>query len=345
MTTDQYWAGRAVLVTGGNGFLGAWLVDALVSRGARVIALVRDLKPDGGLRLLGLEDRVVLATGSITDEALLGRLLAQYQVRCCFHLAAQTLVGRAQSSPVDTLDSNVRGTWMVLEACRRAGAESIVVASSDKAYGSSQDLPYRESHPLLASRPYEASKACTDILSRTFAASYQMPVAVTRCANIYGGGDLNPSRLIPDVVQAVLHGRPPVLRSDGSPIRDFMHVSDAVDAYLRLGEAAGRPGVAGHAFNFGTRQPHSVLDVVRLVLKLVGRQDLEPVVEDQSEARGEIDAQYVDSSKAESVLQWRARVSLEEGLTETIAWYRQYLARSVATRPEGQIQAKEVCDG
>jgi CDP-glucose 4,6-dehydratase len=332
---DDHWAERPVLVTGANGFVGAWLVDALVSRGARVIALVRDQKPEGGLRLLSLEERVVLAIGSVTDLAFVTRVMAQYRVRCCMHLAAQTLVGRAQSSPLDTLDSNIRGTWTVLEACRKVGVEAVVVASSDKAYGSSKDLPYRESHPLLASRPYEASKACTDILARTLAATYAMPVVVTRCANIYGGADLSTSRLIPDVVLATLQGRRPILRSDGAPVRDFMHVSDAVAAYILTGQAADRPGITGEAFNFGTSRPYSVLHVVRKILELAGRSDLEPVMENTVRSGDEIDAQYVDSSKAEQLLGWKARVQLEEGLEQTIDWYRQHLAEIVADSGAG----------
>jgi CDP-glucose 4,6-dehydratase len=327
MPGDGYWAQRSVLITGGNGLVGSWLTQGLLRRGARVIAVVRDLNPEGPLRLLGLDDKVVIATGDVTDLAFLSRLMAQYAVRCCLHLAAQTLVGRAHSSPLDTLDSNVRGTWAVLEACRQAGVESVVIASSDKAYGSSPRLPYVESHPLLASRPYEASKACADILGRTYAATYGMAVGVTRCANIYGGGDLNETRLIPDVVMAALEGRRPVLRSDGSPVRDFMHVSDAVDAYLVLAEAASRPGVSGEAFNFGTNRPRSVLEVVRSILELAGRPDLEPVMENTVRSGDEIDAQYVDSSKAKQVLGWTARVELADGIEQTIAWYRTYLDR------------------
>ncbi len=329
------WRDRVALVTGANGFVGSWLAGGLLKAGAGVVALVRDATPQGGLRVLGLEEEVVVVSGSVTDAEVVGRALRQYRVTHCFHLAAQALVGAAQSSPSDTFDSNLRGTWTVLEACRLAGVEAVVVASSDKAYGPSTDLPYRESHPLLALRPYDASKACADILARTFHRTYGLPVAVTRCANIYGGGDLNPSRLVPDIVLAALAGRRPVVRSDGSLRRDYLYVEDAVDAYLRLGSRAADPEVAGEAFNFGTGVPRTVLEVVRAVLEMAGRPDLEPVIENRVRAGDEIDAQYADSAKAEQVLGWRPATSFETGLRRTVDWYREYVAGAAEVAAPG----------
>lgn len=326
------WHGRVVLVTGGNGFVGSRLVESLVELGARVVALVRDLRPEGGLRVFGLEDRVTMVLGSVTDQALVERALRQYGAETCFHLAAQALVQTARSSPVDTFDSNVRGTWSVLEACRRVGVE-VVVASTDKAYGTAPELPYVETQPLRGDHPYDASKVAAEAVVRSFRATYGMRVAITRCGNIYGGGDLNVSRLMPDVILAALDGRRPVLRSDGSHLRDFVHVGDAVNAYLTLAEQLERPEVAGEAFNFGSGQPARVRDVVDRILALVAP-GLEPVVEDRVRGQ-EIPAQYLDSGKAAAVLGWRPEVDLEAGLRMTVDWYRGYVARAALALGSG----------
>jgi CDP-glucose 4,6-dehydratase len=328
MTTEvarmSFWRDRPVLVTGANGFIGAWLTDALLHAGAQVVAIVRDHKPSGGLSLLGLESKAVVVHGNVTDATLLGRAFRQYHVTHCFHLAAQALVEAARSSPVDTFESNIAGTWTVLEACRQAGVE-VVVASSDKAYGPSATLPYLESMPLLPTHPYDASKACADLLARSFYRAYGLPVAVTRCANIYGAGDLHPSRLIPDVILSILAGRAPVLRSDGSLRRDLLYVDDAVAGYLRLGERLTQPGVTGEAFNFGAGHPHRVRDVVQRILHLMGRPELQPTIENRVKPGEEIPAQYVDSARAGRLLGWRAETTLDEGLRRTIEWYRQYV--------------------
>ena len=322
MDERSFWRDRSVLVTGGNGFIGGNLVAALVAAGAHVVALVRDLKPRGTLRLFDLEDRITVVFGSATDADVVDRAIAQYRVRDCFHLAAQALVSAARNSPADTFDSNVRGTWTVLDACRRGGVDRIVVASSDKAYGPSAHLPYVESHPLLAHAPYDASKACTDLIARSFHRTFGIPIAVTRCANVYGPGDVNVSRLVPDVINSALAGTPVRLRSDGSHLRDFLFVADAVDAYLTLAESAQRPDVAGEAFNFGTGEPRRVIDVVRRILHLVGRPDLEPIIENRVAVGEEIPAQYTDSTKAHVLLGWRARTPFDEGLLNTIEWHR-----------------------
>lgn len=322
MDERSFWRDRTVLVTGGNGFIGGNLVAALVGAGAHVVALVRDLRPRGTLRLFRLEDHITVVFGSATDETVVARAIAQYRVQDCFHLAAQALVSAARNSPADTFDSNVRGTWTVLEACRRGGVERIVVASSDKAYGPSAHLPYVESHPLLAHAPYDTSKACTDLIARSFHHTFGLPIAVTRCANVYGPGDVNISRLVPDVINSALSGMPVRLRSDGSYVRDFLFVADAVDAYLTLGESAHRPGVAGEAFNFGTGEPRRVIDVVRRILFLIGRPDLDPIIENRVAVGEEIPSQYTDSTKAATLLGWRARTPFDEGLRRTIEWHR-----------------------
>jgi CDP-glucose 4,6-dehydratase len=326
----DYWKGRSVLVTGANGFIGSRVAEALAGHGARVVALVRDWKPTGGIRLFGLESRLVVVFGSVTDPTVADRIMRQYGIQNCFHLAAQALVGAARSSPIETFDSNVRGTWVILDACRRAQVETIVVASSDKAYGRASQLPYVESQPLLASHPYDASKACVEVIARSFRDTYDLPLAVTRCANVYGGGDLNLTRLIPDVILSALLGRAPVLRSDGNFVRDFLYVADAVDAYLRLGQSIGRPGIAGEAFNFGTGRPNRVRDVVQRILQLVGRPDLEPVIQNRVKPGEEIAAQYADSGKASRLLGWHATTDLETGLRQTIDWYRGAIDGTVA---------------
>jgi len=315
----SFWRGHKVLVTGAGGFVGGHLAAALVAQGAEIVALVLDWQPRSTLVLLGAAEQVTRVYGSVTDAALMHRTLNAYEVDTVFHLAAQALVGVARRSPVTTLEANVRGTWTVLEACRLSETvERVVVASSDKAYGSQPHLPYREDFPLRGRYPYEASKACADLIARCYAATYDLPVAVTRCANIYGPGDLNFSRLVPDTMRALLDNRPPLIRSDGTPTRDYLYIEDAVRAYLMLGEQVRQPAVQGEAFNFGTGRPVSVLELVRLLIAVSGR-DLEPEV--QGTARGEIGHQYLDSSKAERILGWQAEVSLEEGLRRTWEWY------------------------
>lgn len=321
----HYWHDRSVFITGANGFAGSWLAGALVERGARVVALIRDVVPQGGLRLMGIQDTVTQIHGDLGDLPLLERLLNEYQVHTCFHLAAQAIVGAANRSPLSTFESNIRGTWHLLEACRRTPTvRCVVVASSDKAYGRHDRLPYREDFPLLGIYPYDASKACADILARSYFQTYGLPVSVTRFANLYGGGDFNFSRLVPDTIQAILHNRNPVIRSDGTPVRDYLYVEDAVRGYLALAEQQESANVAGEAFNFGTGQPVSVLELVSKLIALSGRTHLAPDIQGQPTC-GEIDRQYLASDKAQQLLGWQPRYSLEEGLTQTLRWYEHYL--------------------
>jgi CDP-glucose 4,6-dehydratase len=314
---------HSFLVTGAYGLLGGWLVKALLESGAQVCALRRDETTRSALSAMGLEKSVSVVHGDICADGLIDRVLAEYEVDSVFHLAAQTLVPTANHSPISTFETNVRGTWTVLEACRRYGTQRVIVASSDKAYGDHEALPYREDHALQPRYPYDASKAAADLIARSYWHTWQLPVAVTRFANLYGGGDVNASRLIPETVGAALAGRPPVIRSDGSPERDFLYVEDAVTAYLSIWDALGRGEAGGEAFNAGGGASHRVVDVVRLVCRLAGT-DVEPDIRGQGTPSGEIDRQWLDHGKLTALTGWRPTVDLEEGLSRTIAWYREY---------------------
>jgi CDP-glucose 4,6-dehydratase len=318
-------AGRSVFVTGGYGLLGGWLVKGLDAHGARVTVLKRDGVVASALELEGTERRVNVVRGDVGDLALMERVLTEYDVDTVFHLAAQSIVGVANRSPLSTFETNVRGTWIVLEACRRAGVQAVVVAASDKAYGSHDDLPYREQHALEPRHPYEVSKAATDMIARSYAYTYGLPVAVTRLANLYGGGDLNLSRLVPEAVLAAIDGRPPVIRSDGTLQRDFLYVEDAVDAYLAICSLVYDGRGAGEAFNAGGDRPHSVLEVVELTCE-VADANVTPEVRGRGTPPGEIPVQWVDSTKLRALSGWAPRVSLAEGLTRTVDWYREHRA-------------------
>ena len=330
----NFWHARSVLVTGAGGFVGSWLVRALVERDATVTVILRDQPSISNVELLGLASRVNVVRGSITEYQLVERTLNEYEVDTCFHLAAQAIVGVANRSPLSTFESNIKGSWTILEACRMSEVtERVVVASSDKAYGSQPRLPYTEDMPLLGSNPYDASKVCTDVLARSYHCTYHLPLAVARCANIYGGGDLNFSRLIPGAIRSALLHEPPVIRSDGTPVRDYLHVDDAVAAYLTLAEQVEREEVCGRAFNFGMNAPVSVLEVVRLILDACGTPDLVPDVQGSRKLSNEIDRQYLDSRRATTELGWAPVVRLEEGIRQAVAWYRESLHCQV---PAGQ---------
>ncbi len=334
------WHGRSVFVTGAGGFVGSWLAKRLVQEGAQVTVILRDEPLQSNFRLLGLDQQVNVVRGSITNQGLVERILNEYEVDTCFHLAAQAIVGIANRSPVSTFESNIAGTWCVLECCRVSrGIERVVVASSDKAYGSQPMLPYTEEMALLGVNPYDASKACTDILARSYQRTFDMPLAIARCANIYGGGDLNFSRLIPGTIQSVLNGERPVIRSDGSPIRDYLYVDDAVAAYITLAELVTREEVRGRPFNFGTDSPIGALDLAHLILEIAGRPGLEPDVRGIGTPAGEIDKQYLDSSRARTTLGWAARVRLRDGLQRTLAWYRDFLVVEGAPRAAVELSA------
>jgi CDP-glucose 4,6-dehydratase len=322
-----YWLDRKVLVTGANGFVGSWVARALVEAGAQVVALVRDMPARGGLALQGLTDRVDVVSGSLTEYPVVERALNEYGVEVCFHLAAQAIVGVANRSPLSTFESNITGSWNVLEACRRSSSVTrVVVASSDKAYGDHPTLPYSEEFELRATYPYDVSKAATDMLARSYHHTFGLPVAVTRCANIYGGGDLNYTRIIPDAIRSILLGRDPVIRSDGTPVRDYMYAWDAANAYLTVAEQLDRDDVAGEAFNFGTESPISVLELTNEIIAVSGQVGRRPRVMGRGKPAGEIDAQYLSSRKAEERLGWQPRYDLRAGLRETYQWFSRYLA-------------------
>jgi CDP-glucose 4,6-dehydratase len=313
-----------VFVTGAYGLLGSWLVKALHARGARVTVLKRDVVTASALVLEETERLVNVVHGDVCDAALVERALGEYEVDTVFHLAAQAIVGVANRGPVSTFETNIRGTWTMLEACRRAGVARTIVASSDKAYGAQHELPYRESFALRPQHPYDVSKAAADLIARSYWSTFGLPVAVTRFANLYGGGDFNFSRLVPEAIVAAIERRAPVIRSDGTPERDFLYVEDAVAAYLAICDLLDDGRAAGEAFNAGGREPRSVLEVVQLVCALSGA-GVEPDVRGTGTPRGEIDRQWVDSGKLRAATGWEPVVDLEEGLRRTIAWYREHL--------------------
>ncbi|MBX3297167.1 MAG: NAD-dependent epimerase/dehydratase family protein [Acidobacteria bacterium] len=319
---NSFWKARKVLVTGGTGFVGANLVITLIANGASVICLRRDHITPSSLDALGIAGSVSYVNGPVEDHDLIERVLNENDVDTVFHLAAQAIVGSANRSPLSTFETNIRGTYMLLEACRRSPlVRRIVVASSDKAYGEQTQLPYTEDLNLNARYPYDVSKACTDMISASFAATYGLPVAVSRSANIYGPGDLNLSRIIPGTIISVLKGEDPIVRSDGSPVREFIYVDDVVSGYLALAENIDV--ASGHAFNFGTNAPVRIIDLVNKIIEACGAADvIKPNVLLQEKIKNEIDAQYLSGEKMKSVTGWVPSIPLAEGLARTVDWYR-----------------------
>jgi len=320
--TSSFWNNRPVFVTGATGFVGSHVAKKLVEQAARVICLQRDAVKSNSLDLLDLRRNVTVVNGTIEDYALMERIIAEYEIEAVFHLAAQAIVGAANRSPLSTFEANIRGTYFLLEACRRSETvKRVAVASSDKAYGEHDDLPYEEDYPLLGLFPYDASKACTDILARSFAHTYGLPVTVSRFANIYGPGDMNLSRIVPGTILSVLRNEAPIIRSDGTPVREFVHVDDVARGYLLLAEKI--EDTAREAFNFGADNPVQMLDLVNRIIRLAGKDGLiKPHVMLDHKIEREIDAQYLSASKAEARLGWRVEIGLDEGLHQTIEWYR-----------------------
>jgi CDP-glucose 4,6-dehydratase len=322
--TRGFWRDRPVLVTGATGLLGGWLVRGLIDAGADVVCVVRDWVPQSELIRTKLIERARVVRGDIRDQACMERALGEYEIDTVFHLAAQTIVGIANRNPVSTFESNVQGTWSVLEACRRSPAvRAIIVASSDKAYGDQETLPYTEDCPLQGRHPYDASKSCADLVAQCYAATYSLPLAITRCGNFYGGGDLNWNRIVPGTIRSVVRGERPVIRSDGQSIRDYFYVEDGVAAYMLAAERLSQQkDLAGLAFNFSNELQITVLQLVKVILKLMDS-DLEPEI--RAEASHEILRQYLDAGRARTLLNWSPSFTLDEGLRKTIQWYSEYL--------------------
>lgn len=319
-----------VFVTGATGIVGSWLVRRLVERGAYVVALVRDADPQSEFFRSGTANQTSIVTGSLEDYNVLERAINEHETDWVMHLGAQTIVGTALRSPLPTFEANIRGTYNLLEACRRLGGivRSVVVASSDKAYGDSELLPYTEDMPPLGRHPYDVSKSCTDLLAHTYGHTYDLPVAIARCGNIYGGGDLNWSRIVPGTIRSALRDDRPVMRSDGSYIRDYIFVDDVVDAYLVLAGAVEAGQGRGRAYNFSTESKVSALEMMQAVLRAVGGEHLEPII--LGTASGEIKNQYLDSSRARTELGWEPEFSLDMGLDRTVEWYREFFGAKPA---------------
>ena len=320
-----FWRDRPTLVTGATGLVGGWMVRRLIEREADVVCLVRDRVPQSELARSGMMQRVRIVRGDVTDQRLLERALGEYEIDTVIHLAAQTIVGVANRNPVSTFESNITGTWSLLEAARRSPlVRQIVLASSDKAYGEHDRLPYDEETPLRGSHPYDASKSCSDLIAQCYAKTYDMPVAITRCGNFYGGGDLNWNRIVPGTIRSVERGQRPVIRSDGQYVRDYFYVEDGVEAYLLLAEKlAADPGLRGQAFNFSNEIQLTVLELVGRILALMGS-GVEPII--LNEATHEIRRQYLSAAKARERLGWRPLFTPEQGLIRTIEWYRGFLS-------------------
>ena len=320
-----FWRDRRVFVTGATGLVGSWLVRQLLELDADVVCLVRDRVPRSELWRSGVLDRVTAVHGELEDQALLERALGEYEVQTVFHLAAQTIVPIANRNPASTFESNIAGTWRLLEACRRSPlVQQIVAASSDKAYGDHEKLPYGEETPLQGRFPYDVSKSCSDLIATSYAATFGTPVVVTRCGNFYGGGDLNWNRIVPGTIRSVLRGERPVIRSDGKAIRDYFYVEDGAAAYVLLAEKlAADPSLAGRAYNFSTESRVTVLELVQSILRKMGS-TLEPDV--RNTAAHEIRHQYLSAERARRELGWKPRFTLEEGLERAVAWYRDFLA-------------------
>ena len=326
MVDKQFWQNRSVLLTGCTGLLGSWLVSELINAQAQVTGLVRDIVPKSRLYGDNAQSKINVVHGQVEDLSILKRVIAEYEIDTVFHLAAQTIVGVANRDPLGTFEANIKGTWNVLEACRQVGGVSrIVVASSDKAYGDQDILPYDEATPLQGEHPYDVSKSCADLICRTYYVSYGLPVCVTRCGNFYGGGDLNFNRIVPDTIRSALVQKPVTIRSDGSYIRDYFYVRDGALAYLHLAEKMDNSEIWGEAFNYSNELQLTVLEIVDKVLLLMGQSHLKPIILNQ--AKNEIKHQYLSAQKARDILQWSPCYSLEKGLQETINWYKEFLNR------------------
>lgn len=321
----NFWNNKRVLVTGATGLVGSWLVKALIEKNAYVVVLIRDHDPQSELIRSGMIRRTTVINGALENLSAVERSLNEHEVDTVFHLGAQTIVGTALRNPLPTFEANIRGTYHLLECCRQHKSliKRIVVASSDKAYGTSPTLPYTEDMPLRGEHPYDVSKSCTDLISLSYFHTYKLPIGIARCGNIYGGGDLNWSRIIPGTIKSLYQRLPPEIRSNGLFTRDYIYVKDVVDAYLQLAQNLDKEGIQGEGFNFGPNRPYNVLELVQILQNQMNCQDLKPLILNQ--AKAEIKDQTLCSKKAKSLLNWSPKYSLEDGLVETIGWFKSYL--------------------
>ena len=324
---NKFWNNKNVFVTGGTGFLGSYLVKKLVNYGANVTILVRDYVPQSNIYIGEEYKKVNVVQGTLEDYLLIERILGEYEIATVFHLAAQAIVGVANRNPLGTFRANIEGTWNILEAARKSPLiKQVIVASSDKAYGDQEKLPYDENMPLQGKHPYDVSKSCADLIAQTYYETYKLPVCITRCGNLYGGGDLNFNRIIPQSIQSILNKEAPVIRSDGSFIRDYFYVEDAVEAYINLAEKVVELSLGGQAFNFSNEIQLTVLELVNKILKIMGS-DIKPIILNQGS--NEIIHQYLSAKKARTVLGWSPNHTIDEGLSKTIEWYKNFLKKEI----------------
>lgn len=321
---NNYWKGKNIFITGANGFVGSWLTQRIVDLGSNVICLIRDVIPESWFNLSGYDKKVTIVNGNIEDISVIKRVFSEYNIDTVFHLAAQPIVGVSIKNPIATFEANIKGTWNILEACRNyQDIKRVIIASSDKAYGESKKLPYTEDMPLQGSNPYDCSKSCADLIAQMYHRTYGLPVAISRCANFFGGGDYNFSRIVPGTILSILKNEAPIIRSDGKYIRDYLYIKDAVEGYISLAQKLENKTIQGEAFNFSNECHYTVLELVNLILKLMKRQDLKPKI--LNETKHEIKNQYLSSKKANKILGWKSKYDVENGLVETIDWYKKYL--------------------
>ena len=320
------WKDKNIFITGCTGILGSHLTQMLVEKKANIVGLVRDLVPKSNLVKTGIYNKINIVRGCVEDFYTIERTLNEYEIDTVFHLAAQSIVGIANRNPLSTFESNIKGTWCVLEACRRVSTiNEIIVASSDKAYGDQDKLPYNENAPLIGSHPYDVSKSCVDLISLMYYNTYNLPICVTRCGNFYGPGDLNFNRVVPGTIRSILNNEKPVIRSDGSFIRDYFYIKDAALAYIHLAEKMNENKIHGEAFNFSNELQITVLELINKILILMNRKDLNPII--LNEAKNEIKHQYLSAEKARKFLGWKSKYSINEGLKETIEWYKEFFKK------------------
>jgi CDP-glucose 4,6-dehydratase len=318
---NEFWKNKNVLITGCSGFLGSYLAKLLIDSGANVTGLIRDFTPKSNL-FRNKDLKINLVSGSLEDIDVLDRTIGEYEVDTVFHIAAQAIVGIANRNPISTFNSNIMGTWNLLEACRRTPlVKNIIIASSDKAYGDQEILPYSENMPLQGSHPYDVSKSCADLIAQTYYKTYGLPVCITRCGNLFGGGDLNFNRIVPQTIESVINNEAPIIRSDGTFIRDYIYVEDAALAYILLAEKMEELNIYGEAFNFSNEVRLTVLDLVNMILKHMNS-ELKPIILNQGSH--EIRNQYLSAKKAKEILRWEPKYNTEQGLIKTIEWYREY---------------------